>query len=151
VSGIRLARVAVLGLACSLAPALASAQIAGGLRAGASVDPDQVYIGGHIETQPLVERLVFKPNIEVGFGDDVTLAAFNFEFVWKFASQGQWAFYAGAGPTINMYQVDGDGDDTEPGFDFVGGLENPRGFFFEFKIGMEDSPDFKFGIGITFR
>jgi hypothetical protein len=143
---------ALLGLLCWLAPALASAQVAPGVRAGVSVDPDQFYVGGHLETEPIVERLVFKPNVEVGFGDDVTLAAFNFEFVWKFPRRGgQWAFYAGGGPAINLYQFDGPGDDTEAGFNFVGGLENSRGFFFEFKIGAHDSPDFKFGVGFTFH
>jgi hypothetical protein len=123
------------------------------VRAGASVDPDQVYVGAHVETGALIERLAFKPNIEVGFGDNVTLAAFNFEFVWKFPPRGggPWTFYAGAGPAINLYQVEGPGDDAEPGFNFLGGLENDRGFFFEFKVGADNSPDFKFGVGMTFR
>ena len=142
----------MLTLACCLAPALASAQVAPGVRAGGSVNPDQVYIGGHLETDPIVERLVFKPNVEVGFGDDVTLLAFNFEFVWKFPRRGsQWAFYAGGGPAINLYRFDGPDDDAEPGFSFVGGMENPRGLFLEFKLGVDDSPDFKFGVGFTFR
>ena len=62
---------AVLGLACWLVPAPASAQLDPGLRAGVSVDPDQFYVGAHVETAPIVERLVFRPNVEVGFGDDV--------------------------------------------------------------------------------
>lgn len=142
----------VLGLASWLMPADASAQIAPGLRAGVSLDPDQFYVGGHIETGPLVERLVFRPNVEVGFGDDVTLAAFNFEFVWKFPrGRGQWGFYAGGGPAINLYQFDGSGDDAGGGFNVVGGLENRKGLFFELKLGVADSPDFKFGVGFTFR
>jgi hypothetical protein len=146
--GLRQIATAVLGLACWLVPALASAQIAPGLRAGVSVDPDQVYVGAHIETRPLVERL----NVEVGFGDNVTLAAFNFEFAWKFPQRtGQWGFYAGGGPAINLYQVSGPGDDAKPGFNFLGGLENRRGLFFEFKVGADNSPDFKFGVGVTFR
>jgi hypothetical protein len=150
--GLRCIATAVLGLACWLVPALASAQVAPGLRAGVSVDPDQVYVGAHIETGPLVERLVFRPNAEVGFGDNVTLAAFNFEFVWKFPERtGQWGFYAGGGPAINLYQVSGPGDDAKPGFNFLGGLENRRGLFFEFKVGADNSPDFKFGVGVTFR
>lgn len=135
-----------------LLPASAAAQVAPGLRGGVSIDPDQVYVGGHIETEPLVERLVFRPNVEIGFGDDVTLAAFNFEFLWKFPRRGsEWGFYAGGGPGINLYQFEGPGDDTEAGFNFVGGLETTRGFFFEFKLGVHESPDFKFGVGYTFR
>jgi hypothetical protein len=143
---------AVLGLAVWLVPALASAQIAPGVRAGASVDPDQVYVGGHLETQPIYERLVFRPNVEVGFGDNLTLAGFNFEFAWKFPQRsGPWGFYAAAGPAINLYRYDGPGDDAKAGFNFVGGVENDRGFFFEFKVGADNSPAFKFGVGMTFR
>jgi hypothetical protein len=135
-----------------LLPAAAEAQVAPGLRGGVSVDPDQVYIGGHIETEPLVERLVFRPNVEVGFGDDITTAAFNFEFAWKFPTRGsRWGFYGGGGPAINLYQFEGDRDNTEPGFNFLGGVENTSGFFFEFKLGVSDSPDLKFGVGYTWR
>jgi hypothetical protein len=134
-----------------LVPATAAAQIDPGVRAGLSIDPDQFYIGGHIETKPLFERLVFRPNVEVGFGDDLTLAAFNFEFAWKFPRRGDWGFYAGGGPAINLYQFDGPGDDTEAGFNIMGGFENRSGLFFEFKLGVADSPDFKFGVGFTFR
>ena len=141
----------MLALACLLLPAGASAQVAGGVRAGASVDPDQVYIGAHFETEPLVERLVFRPNVEVGFGDDLTLAAFNFEFVWKFPRRGEWGVYAGGGPAINLYQFEGPRDDAEAGFNLLAGLETRRGFFFEFKLGLSDSPDLKFGVGLTFR
>lgn len=142
----------IVAVACLLMPAAASAQVDGGVRAGLSIDPDQFYVGGHIETKPLVERLVFRPNAEIGFGDDLTLVAFNFEFVWKFPKgRSDWGFYAGGGPAINLYQVDGPNDDTEAGFNFLGGFENRKGLFFEFKVGVDDSPDFKFGVGFTFR
>jgi hypothetical protein len=144
--------IGLLTLLACLVPAGASAQVAAGLRTGVSIDPDQFYVGGHLETDPLVERLVFKPNVEVGFGDDVTLVAVNFEFVWKFPQRrSQWGFYAGGGPAINLYQRDGPGDDAEAGFNILAGLENRRGLFFEFKLGVADSPDFKFGVGFTFR
>jgi hypothetical protein len=142
----------VLAAAFWLVPSTASAQVDPGIRAGLSIDPDQFYIGGHVETKPLVEHLVFRPNVEVGFGDDVTLAAFNFEFAWKFPrGRSDWGFYAGGGPAINLYQFDGPGDDTEAGFNIMGGVENRSGLFFEFKLGVADSPDFKFGVGFTFR
>lgn len=141
----------VLAGVWALFAASASAQVAGGVRAGASVDPDQFYIGAHLETEPLVEELVFRPNFEAGFGDNVTVAAFNFEFVWQFPRRGEWGIYAGGGPAINLYQFEGPGDDAEPGFNLLAGLENSRGFFFEFKLGLSDSPDLKFGVGFTFR
>jgi hypothetical protein len=48
----------------------AAAQWEPGVRAGVSADPDQFYFGGHVETRPLIDRLSFRPNVEVGFGDD---------------------------------------------------------------------------------
>ena len=124
----------------------------GGLRGGLSVDPDQFYFGGHLETSPLVDRLYFRPNVEVGFGDDLTLIAANMEFVYKFPNRRGWGFYAGGGPALNVYMVDGaDDSDTDAGLNLLLGVENARGLFFEFKMGVVDSPDFKFGVGWTFR
>ena len=54
-----------------------------GIRAGISGDPDQFIFGGHIETAPLLDRLVFRPNAEIGLGSDLVLLALNFEFAYK--------------------------------------------------------------------
>jgi hypothetical protein len=123
-----------------------------GIRGGMSVDPDQFYFGGHLETSPLIDRLHFRPNLEVGFGDDLTLIAANMEFVYKFPRKGSWGLYAGGGPALNIYMVDGaDDGDTDAGLNLLIGFENTSGLFFEFKLGVVDSPDFKFGVGWTFR
>src|SRR4029450_7206222 len=100
-----------------------------GIRGGISVDPDQFYVGGHLETPPLVDRLYFRPNLEVGFGDDLTLIAANMEFVYKFSRNRAMNLYAGAGPALNIFLTDGDGDnsDTEAGFNFLVGMETNRG------------------------
>ena len=127
----------------------AAAQDAG-VRAGISVDPDQFYFGGHLETSPLVDRLHFRPNLEVGFGDDLVLLGANMEFVYKFPRRSGWGIYAGAGPALNVFMFDDD-TETDAGFNILIGVENARGLFFEFKIGAIDSPDFKFGVGWTFR
>jgi hypothetical protein len=121
-----------------------------GVRGGVSVDPDQGFIGGHYETGPIVDRVHFKPNIEIGFGDDLTLIALNFEGIYKFRSQGEWHVYAGGGPALNIFSFDED-TDTEAGFNFLGGLETNRGLMFEVKLGVGDSPDVKFTVGYTFR
>ena len=124
----------------------------GGLRGGLTVDPDQFYFGGHLETSPLVDRLHFRPNVEVGFGDDLTLIAANMEFVYKFGSRTGWGMYAGGGPALNVYMFDGEDDsNTDAGLNLLVGVEKSNGLFFEFKMGVVDSPDFKFGVGWTFR
>lgn len=140
----------LLGLVLfSSTPALAQD---GGIRGGISVDPDQFYFGGHLETSPLVDRLYFRPNVEVGFGDDLTLIAANMEFVYKFTTGRSLNLYAGGGPALNVYMRDGaDGGDTDAGFNVLVGVEQSRGLFFEFKVGAIDSPDFKFGVGYTWR
>jgi hypothetical protein len=129
----------------------AQAQVAPGIQGGVSLDPDQVYFGGHIETSPLVDRLRFRPSIDIGIGEDVTLAAFNFEFTYSFPTRNPWGFYVGGGPAINWFNVDGGGDGTEGGFNFIIGAKHSQGMFFEMKVGMADSPDLKFGVGYTFR
>jgi hypothetical protein len=139
---------AALAVATLATPA--QAQVSPGVRAGASLNPDQFYLGGHLETAPLVDRLHFRPNVELGFGDDVTLVAFNLEFVYLFPSRQPWSLYAGAGPAINYY-VFSDTSDAKGGFNILIGGQRRDGLFFETKIGVIDSPDLKFGVGYTFR
>ena len=49
---------------------------------GVAIDPEQFYLGAPVETPPLVDRLHVRPNIEIGLGDDTTIAAFN-TFRWR--------------------------------------------------------------------
>lgn len=121
-----------------------------GLRGGVSVDPDQFYFGAHFETRPVVDRLHFRPNLELGVGDDVFTTTVNFEFVYKFPIQPTWRLYVGAGPAVNFYSYDG-GNSTDPGVNFLVGAEVTNGLFFELKVGAIDSPEVKFGVGYTFR
>ena len=141
----------LLGLVCFSTPAAAQDP---GIRGGISVNPDQFYVGGHLETKPLVDRLYFRPNIEIGFGDNLTLIGANMEFVYKFSTKKPMNLYVGGGPALNIVMVDNGNDnnsDTEAGFNFMVGAETPKGLFFEFKIGAMDSPDLKFGVGYTWR
>jgi hypothetical protein len=129
----------------------AAAQIGSGVQAGLSLDPEQFYFGGHIETTPLIERLRFRPSVDIGLGDNITAVAGNFEFTYTFPAQQGWNLYVGAGPAINWYDFDNGRSDTEGGFNFLIGAKQSGRLFFEMKIGMEGSPDLKFGVGYTFR
>jgi hypothetical protein len=128
----------------------AAAQQGAGVRAGVSSDPDQFYFGGHVETGPLVDRLHFRPNIEIGLGDDLTVIALNFEFAYHFPSRRPWALYVGGGPALNIVDHDED-TEAEGGFNVLFGVEHNEGLFVELKVGMSDSPDLKFGVGWSFR
>ena len=136
-------------LAVVTLPSPAAAQ-GPGVRAGASVDPDQFYLGGHYESNALVDRLHFKPNAEIGFGDDVTTVALNFEFVYKIPVSRPWSLYLGGGPALNIYSFENDSD-ARGGLNLLFGAETSQGLFFEVKVGAIDSPDVKFGVGYTWR
>jgi hypothetical protein len=129
--------------------ATAAAQSAG-VRAGVSGSPDQFYFGLHYETQPLVEQVAFKPNLEVGVGNDHTLVAVNLEFVGKFPiNREPWTIYVGAGPALVVDKVTNN-TNTGGGFNILLGVEHTRGLFTELKVGMIDSPSVKFCVGYIF-
>ena len=158
-SGVKI-KVAFVSLAI-LTLALASSSAAQeqvGVRVGVSGDPDQFVFGGHIETAPLLERLVFRPNAEIGIGNDLVLIAFNLEFAYKIPlDDNPWTVYLGAGPALNILSFNDDGgrrgrDDTdvEGGFNILLGAEHSGGLFAELKIGASNSPDLKLMIGYSF-
>ena len=133
------------------------AQSGAGIRVGASVDPDQFYFGGHVAVGPLVERLWFRPNLEIGIGDNRTTVGLNGEFTYWFPPfrNSQWSPYIGAGPALNLIRFDEDRfgrRDTaaEGGFNILLGVGHRRGLFAEFKVGALHSPDIKIGVGYSF-
>jgi hypothetical protein len=133
---------------------LPSAAAAQGLgpRAGASVNPDQFYFGGHVETSPLVGELRFRPNVEVGLGEEATVVAINVEFAYFFPpSDGGWSLFAGGGPALNVIDTKVTESSSEGGFNLLAGVSHEGGLFGEVKVGFLDSPNFKVGVGYTFR
>lgn len=144
-------RVVAIVLAVVALSEPAAAQM--GLRAGVSGSPDQAFFGVHTETGPLVERLRFRPNVELGVGDDVTLVALNLEFAWRIPIRRRpFDVYLGAGPAVNVYSAKGrGGDGVEGGFNILLGLEHRDGLFAELKVGALDSPSVKFAVGYVFR
>ncbi len=137
-----------------IVPSSLLAQTGFGLRAGATADPNQFHFGAHFASDPFIDKLTFRPNLELGVGSDVTTVAFNFEFAYKIPlAKHPVSAYIGAGPAFNLYRFGGNHSDTDTGggFNILVGLEHKRGFFGEVKVGALDSPDFKFSIGYTFK
>ena len=131
---------------------LANAQVAMGVRAGVSVDPEQGYLGGHIETASFVSDIRFRPNVEVGFGDNRTIVGLNGEFIYRLQNNSSGVYF-GAGPAINFINIDhplGDDNRTDAGFNFMVGAELSRNWFAEVKMGAFESPRLKIGIGYIF-
>ncbi len=142
-----------------LRPGIATAQEGSfGIRAGASVDPDQFVFGGHLQTNPIIPKLTFRPNLELGLGSNVTTVAINLEFAYWFPlQQHPFDIYAGAGPAMLIYSFDrgggpNDGNtDVKGGFNFLAGIQHKKGLFGEIKLGAIDSPVFKITVGYSFR
>jgi hypothetical protein len=121
-----------------------------GVRVGASADADQFVIGGHFETKPIVEHISFRPNVELGLGNDLTVTCFNFELAYTFPNTKAWNFYAGGGPALVL--IDNDRNDhAGGGFNILLGIQARQGLFGEIKAGLLDSPDFKVLIGYAFH
>ena len=155
------------------APAFAQQQSSGGgggigwegwgVRLGASSDPDQVYGGVHFDLGYFARDVRFRPTIEVGIGDDATVVQAFAEAHYSFSKVQVWKPYVGGGVGLTFIDRDrdklppgADDSDTELGLMGVGGIEtglkSGSRFFLELKIGFgDDDPDFKVGLGWTWR
>lgn len=131
-----------------------------GPRIGASINPDQFVFGGHADLGYFGKRIRFEPNLEMGFGDHITLVTVNFDAAYRFlATWNTWSPYVGGGLGVNFYSWDngydhGNNNDTEVGVSALGGIErglsNGSRFFIMAKVGLANSPDIKFLAGWTF-
>lgn len=145
------------GLMILLPSCSAMAQTGFGLRAGVTIDPDQFHFGGHYITEPLISKLSFRPNLEIGIGSDVTSVAANFEFAFQIpVPKSDFSAYIGAGPALNIYRFGETGNrpadtDAGGGFNVLVGVEHEEGLFGELKVGTVDSPEIKLTVGFTFR
>jgi hypothetical protein len=148
---VSLAVVIAVALVCLALPSGASAQGGAGVRAGVSASPDQFYFGGHYDTGYIFEHLSFRPNLEVGLGDDRTTVAANFEFAYWFPVRDKpFTVYVGGGPALNIFRYDlpaGSTTDAKPGFNLLVGALHKSGLFAELKLGLIDSPAVKIGFG----
>jgi hypothetical protein len=146
----------------ALTPAASRAATAGpidqgiGPRVGFSTGPDQFVFGGQGTFGPIVENLTFDPSLELGFGDNTTTVAGNFDLHYHFhLNNSRWVPYAGAGATIINYSDDPGGSRTEGGGSLIvgAGAPTPSGnrFFGELKLGLGDVPGLKIMVGWNFK
>lgn len=61
-----------------------------------------------------------------------------------------WTAYGGGGPAVNFYKLLRYSQ-TEPGVNLIGGLMHHSGVFSEFRVGLLESPRFRFSAGYAFR
>jgi hypothetical protein len=143
--------VALFALAGATATPAMAQQPGFGVRAGVSGSPDQFYFGAHYDTGPVFDRVSFRPNAEIGVGDNQTTVTGNFEFVyWVRIPRHPWNVYLGGGPAV-VFEDFHDDTHVGPGFNLLMGVAHRSGFMAEIKAGLIDSPGFKFGVGYTWR
>ena len=107
----------------------------------------------------LYERVRFQPNVEIGFGSDLTVVAINPEVLYLFNPRGRWTPYAGGGLGLNVFKYDKgkllvNETEFEVGLNLLAGFETKvtkvSRIFVEGKFGVGDSPDVKITCGFTF-
>ncbi len=131
-----------------------------GLRVGGSANPDQIYGGVHFNLGYFAKDVRFRPTVEIGFGDHETLVQALAEVHYVFSKVQVWKPYVGGGLGLNYVDWkdndDHSGSDTEVSFAGMGGVETKlhsgNTFMLEGKVGFGDhDPDFKFGVGWSFK
>ena len=150
----------VIGLLCSLT-AFANKRPAGfhgiGPRVGFTINPDQIHVGGHIDFGDIADNLMMLPNLEIGFGDNVTTVAPSFELDYRFRSDwGVWTPYLGGGVGPIFYSFSHGNSSSKLGLYLQFGVGKGSSgsesghFFIEGKLGLADAPDAKATVGWTF-
>lgn len=131
-----------------------------GPRVGLTINPDQVHVGAHLDFGNFARHVRFQPNVEVGFGDDLTLVTLNADAAYRFSERWDvWTPYLGGGIGLNFASAGDNGlnDDTSTdlGASVLGGIDkglsNGDRFFVEGKLGLiKESPDVMLTVGWTF-
>jgi hypothetical protein len=116
----------------------AEAQTTYGVRAGIAADPDQLVVGGHLESPGLTSsgRLRLRPSVEIGVGDDSTVVSGNIDFVYVMDfPASEWSTYFGGGPSFNIVHEDFSGNDIHSGANFIAGFQHTTGLLLELRAG----------------
>lgn len=143
----------LLGLAVSTADAQIvrppASQV--GFGGGASIDPEQGFVGVFWQTPPIGNRFHLRPGIDGSFGNGLRLATINIDFIARFPlGTSGWDLIQGGGPVIVLTKVSGfSGSDTSAGGSYVLGFAHSSGLFTEFRIGGSNVPSLKIGAGYS--
>ena len=122
-----------------------------GFQGGATVDPEQGFVGTHFETGELFRNFRFRPGVDGGFGGGYSLATVNIEFLYHIqVGRSGWSLYQGGGPAVILLRLN---DDTSvhAGTFFTFGFGHESGLFTDIKIGSGEAPRLKFSVGYTVR
>ncbi len=134
-----------------------------GPRVGLADEPDQVVVGAHFDFGEFSTSVAFRPNVELGLGDDRTILAVTApaHYRWDRLRDTDVVPYAGAGVSAAIVNRDDrpgkKGDDTDFEFSLraIGGaefpLKNERSFFVEISLAIGDPHDIQAIVGWNLR
>ncbi len=156
--------VCLLLLAATVGSAADNLEYSGwGPRIGLADDPDQVVVGAHFDLGEFSRYVAFKPNLELGFGDDHTILTLTapVHYRWERLRGTDVVPYAGAGVSAAIVNRDDrpgkKGDDTDFEFSLraIGGAEfplrNERSFFIEINLAIGEPHDIQAIVGWNYR
>jgi hypothetical protein len=128
------------------------AQPAVGFTGGASIDPEQGYVGVFYQTPDIGGRFRLRTGLDGGFGEGLRLGTVNIDFAYFIPlGNGPWKFLTGGGPTIVFTRIADDTFDTgteiSAGGSWLLGFAHDGGFFAEFRLGGGNVPALKMGAG----
>jgi len=161
--------VVLVSLLAAGSPALADPMRVNGwgVRGGLSSDPDQLVLGVHMGLSEPAENLRLVPNVDIGFGDDLTVFTINGDVVYDVPVEDAGAFYFGGSLGLvhwraddityrdNNHVITRDGhDDTDLGLAAIIGWTMPvsgNPVRLDLKLGITDEyPELKFLVTYTF-
>ncbi len=133
-----------------------------GVQVGLSSSPDQFFGGVHFNLGEFARNVRFRPTLDLGVGDHVTLIQALAEAHYVFPKVQVWKPYVGGGAGLAYADFNSGAGrrsgDTVTKFSLaaVGGVEtrlkSASTFYFEGKVGLGDAdPDFKLGVGWTWK
>jgi hypothetical protein len=132
-------------------------------------DFDQIVIGAHADMGDVATNTRFKPNIEIGFGSDITAIALNPELHYVFRDDPLGTatfFYMGGGIGLHIFKydfddavedalgVDVDESETDLKINLAAGVETETssgiGYFGEVRVSFVDGTFAEFLGGVNF-
>jgi hypothetical protein len=130
-----------------------------GPRLGFSTSPDQLVVGGQMDLGEVAPQVSFRPNLELGVGDNATIFSINGDFDYHFTVSGSsWRPYMGAGLGLNVLSYDAPNlSETDVSGNLIVGAIVPTRtgsqFFTEARFLLGDAllPDLKLMVGWHFR
>jgi hypothetical protein len=140
-----------------------------GVVGGVGLDPELVMFGAHAAFGPIFHRgIEARPGIEFGVGEVTTLLGLNLDVLYVLPGatrNTRWTPYAGAGPNFTLSHQGFEADDEEVddrnrfdfsdtdvsgGFNFIAGVRNQSGVFFELKATAYGESNIRILAGFNF-